>query len=543
MAVDDAPGPGTVLGGRYRLVRLVGEGGMGRVFLAEDEQGGGLVAVKLLVDDRPIPKAAQRFEREARSIARIDHANVVRVTEVGQSPRGGLYYVMEYLDGEELADTLKREGPMPWPRARHIALQICSALQAAHEAGIVHRDLKLENCFRVTRDGDPDFVKILDFGVVKLLSPELDEEGSGRLTNTGATLGTPAYMAPELCRGKDVDHRVDVYALGVMLYELLTGTVPFAGDSFLDVALMHMNDPPPPLSEHVPPADLPDGLEAVVMRALAKAREDRFPTMAAFGRALERVGEATRAQPAPVDPGPEPQPLTAPGGTEPALVAASSPTRTTSVALAAASRPRGTEPALAYAEPQGEPTRARGLAWPWLAAGAAAAVGVVAWWIASARPSEPGGEDERTPAVEPEPVDRVPTKAATSEPPGEADPDAAPEPATTTAETSTGAPPSPAGGPASTGSGLTRRQIDAALRSVRPRMKSCTGSLAGGRPGDRVQVVLKVERATGRVLSVDATDAQRRSSVESCMIVALRKAEFPRAGGRGTQTIKRTLEL
>lgn len=522
MAVDDAPGPGTVLGGRYRLVRLVGEGGMGRVFLAEDEQDGGRVAVKLLVDDRPIPKAAQRFEREARSIARIDHANVVRVSEVAQSPRGGLYYVMEYLEGEELAETLAREGPMPWPRVRHVALQICSALQAAHEAGIVHRDLKLENCYRVTRGDDPDFVKILDFGVVKLLSPELDD-GSGRLTNTGATLGTPAYMAPELCRGKDVDHRVDVYALGVMIYELLTGSVPFEGDSFLDVALKHMNDPPPPLAEHVPSAELPDGLEAVVMRALAKAREDRFPTMAAFGRALERVGEAPHDPPAPVDREPQALPLTAPGGTEPALAAASSPTHTVPA--------MPTVPAVAL----DEPAPARRAAWPWLVAGAAV-VGVVLWALAAITREPPRAEAERTPAVEPEPATTLaPARAGASEP---ATTTAEPEPATTTAE----APSSAASSPSS-GAALTRRQVDAALRSARPRLKSCIGSLAGGRAGDRVQVVLRVDRATGRVVDVDATDEHRRSSVEGCVIEALRKTELPRAGGRGTQTIKRTLEL
>ncbi|MCA9709494.1 MAG: serine/threonine protein kinase, partial [Myxococcales bacterium] len=273
-------GPGVVLADRYRVIRLVGEGGMGRVFLAEDTRQDRQVALKLLADDRPIPRAAERFTREAQSIARIDHENVVRIYDVGQSPRGGLFYVMEYLEGEELADTLDREGPLPWWRARDIALQVCSALQAAHEKGVVHRDLKLENCFRVERDGQRDFLKILDFGVAKLLAPDRDE--GGRLTNTGATLGTPAYMAPELCRGKQIDHRVDVYALGVMLYEMLTGTVPFVGDSFLDVALLHMSEPPPPLSKFLPPEEVPDGLEAVIMRALAKAREDRFPTMAAF---------------------------------------------------------------------------------------------------------------------------------------------------------------------------------------------------------------------------------------------------------------------
>jgi hypothetical protein len=538
-AVDDGPGPGTVVGGRYRLVRLVGEGGMGRVFLADDERDGGHVAVKLLADDRAIPKAAQRFEREARAIARIDHPHVVRVTEVGQSPRGGLYYVMEYLEGEELGDTLEREGPMPWPRARHIALQICSALQAAHEAAVVHRDLKLENCFRVVEGEDHDFIKILDFGVVKLLAPDRGD-GSGRLTNTGATMGTPAYMAPELCRGKQVDHRVDVYALGVMLYELLTGSVPFEGDSFLDVALKHMNDPPPPLSEHLPPADLPIGLEAVVMRALAKAREDRFPTMAAFGRALERVGEADAlASPsAPIEPS---RPVVVDGGPVPALSAA--------VSLVG-----GTEPALVGVEDApAVPTRARRAAWPWLALGGAVAVGVVGWWLVIA-PRESRDAVEPAWVVDAEGKEPAPVKTSTPELPAEPHDRLAADTAAIT-EASAGAEPSMSGGSGESGGsggsggssaaspGLTDRQINGTLRHIQPLVKGCAGSLTGGHPGDRVRVTLRVDRVTGRLRSVEVSDEHRRSSVEGCIREALRKAEFPRVGGRGTQTVKRTLVL
>lgn len=551
MAVDDAPSAGTVLGGRYRLLRLVGEGGMGRVFLADDEQTGGRVAVKVLADDRPIPKAAQRFEREARSIARIEHANVVRVTDVGQSPRGGLYYVMEFLEGEELATTLEREGPMPWPRVRHLALQICGALQAAHEAGIVHRDLKLENCFRVARDGDPDFVKILDFGVVKLLSPELDD-GSGRLTNTGATLGTPAYMAPELCRGKHVDHRVDVYALGVMIYELLTGSVPFEGDSFLDVALKHMNDPPPPLGEHVPAADLPDGLEAAVMRALAKAREDRFPTMAAFGRALERVGDP---EPALIAQGAPAEPLTAPGGTAPVLPAVeprpggTEPSRPSisatehavPAARASASMSGATEPSLPHAieSLDDDTVHGRPVAWRWLAAAGVAAAGLVAWWMLAAAPEARRSEVEAAASVKAEPVDPPAAKLAPPETDAKVDAKAGPEAAP---NASTVSEPAPVVAPASPPSGFTQRQIDAAFQRVQPRVRSCAGEVTGGRRGERVHVVVVVDRSTGRVRSVAPSDPRNRSAVESCVLDAMHKLELP-SGGRGTQTIRRTLTL
>jgi serine/threonine protein kinase len=548
MAVDDAPSAGMVLGGRYRLLRLVGEGGMGRVFLADDEQAGVRVAVKVLADDRPIPKAAQRFEREARSIARIDHANVVRVTDVGQSPRGGLFYVMEYLEGEELATTLEREGPMPWPRVRHLALQICGALQAAHEAGIVHRDLKLENCFRVAREGDPDFVKILDFGVVKLLSPEPDD-GGGRLTNTGATMGTPAYMAPELCRGKHVDHRVDVYALGVMIYELLTGSVPFEGDSFLDVALKHMNDPPPPLSEHVPAADLPRGLEAAVMRALSKAREDRFPTMAAFGRALERIDDPEPALIAQEGPA---EPLTAPGGTLPAMPAVerrpsgtepSRPSISASdhavpVARASASISGATEPSLphAIADLDDEPAHARPAAWRWLAAGGVAAAGLVAWWMLAAAPDERRSEADAA-VVKAEPALPPATKAAPPVPETKAELEAEPSP-----ETKAATEPAPVAAPSSPPAGFSPRQIDAAFQRVQPRVRSCAGALTGGRPGERVRVVVVVDRSTGRVLRVAPSDPRNRSAVESCVLDAMHELELP-SGGRGTQTIRRMLTL
>lgn len=537
--MDDAleVGPGTRLGDRYRLLRLVGEGGMGRVFLAEDEQRGDNVAVKVLADDRPIPKAAQRFEREARSIARIEHENVVRVYDVGHSPRGGIYYVMEYLEGEELAKTVGREGSLPWARARHIALQICGALQAAHEQGIVHRDLKLENCFLVERNGDPEFVKILDFGVVKLLAPEHDD--GERLTNTGATLGTPAYMAPELCRGKQVDHRVDVYALGVMIYEMITGGVPFEGDSFLDVALKHMNDPPPPLADHVPPALLPAGLDAVIVRALAKAREDRFPTMAAFARALRGVGE----------PGAGVVPTAIMGGTVPALPAVSDDPWTSSGGTVV-TVPHG----LITGPHPHTPPETRSLAWLW-ALGSfvvlTSLVGLGAWWSskapapATALASASVERSESPPKVVPEappeaPLveDRAPLELEAS---GDAEATSAAEPAFEGSTTGSEASPE-AGREPTVSHGLSGGQIDAALRHVQPRVSACAGSLTGGKSGDRVRVTLRVDRGTGKVSSVDASTSGRNSGVEACVMEAVRKAQFARAG-RGTQKIVRTLRL
>lgn len=538
-------GEGTVLGGRYRLLRLLGEGGMGRVFLALDEQDEVEVAVKVLTDDRPIPKAAARFEREAKVIARIEHDNVVRVSDVGESPRGGLYYVMEYLEGEELAETLERVGEMPWWRVRDIALQICGALQAAHEQGVVHRDLKLENCFRITRGDEEDFIKILDFGVAKLLRPEQED----RLTNTGATVGTPVYMAPELCRGKEVDHRVDVYALGVMLYELLTGHLPFQGEGFLDVALQHMNEPPPPLSRHLEPEEIPTRLEAVIQRALAKDREDRFPTMAAFGRALRKVGEPEEV----IASSEAGVPVVGRGGTVPVLDAAdwepsitgrteitgpggslSGPVPVTSDDGSSGSLSGPVLVAAPGAEPDETPPRSRA----WLVVVVVLLLlgggvgGVLAWWSQST--PEPEG---RVAAVEPGPEpattggaggdDEASTAVAAS---------ADVEGTESTGEVAVTEP----GPVARPRKGLGRAQIDAGVRKVRPKLKVCASELMGAKRGDTVRVTLRIDRSTGTVVS--ATAEGPTTAAEDCVVRTVKQARFPSVG-KGIQTVHRTLRL
>ncbi|MEM9462327.1 MAG: protein kinase [Myxococcota bacterium] len=598
-------GPGTVIGERYRVIRLLGEGGMGRVFLADDQAQGGQVALKVLADDRPIPRAAERFTREARSIARIDHDNVVRILDVGHSPQVGLYYAMEFLEGEELADTLVREGPMPWPRAVAIALQVCSALQAAHEKAVVHRDLKLENCFLVERDGETDFIKILDFGVAKLLAP--DGEHGGRLTNTGATLGTPAYMAPELCRGKGVDHRVDVYALGVMLYELLTGTVPFDGESFLDVALQHMNDPPPPLTEHLPGQALPPGLEAAVMRALAKVREDRFPTMASFARALRKVtedvaydvdsssrvgeptGEAAGTRPgwtapyggAPsrrVSPGRAPDELSGrtvrvpesasdssamgseipstsasgetPGRTihAPATVSSDEPSGGTVPSLPAwpseeGTPSTGTMPLLASADDElcELGPPRRRLSWVVVGLGVSVALALMGWWLTQPDDLEP--QPEQVEATQAEVLVVAPRSGLRPESPVESPVESPAEtsPGESAGSGSTGSEPASAGRPRRSRR-LSRAQLDRGFAGVAPRVKACGGPLMGSKPGDRVLVQLRIDRSTGRVTSVRVRTDDEGSAVRSCVKDAVKKATFAPAG-TGVQVVSRWFTL
>ena len=551
-AETDEIGSGTVLGERYHVRRLLGEGGMGRVYLAFDPRAQVDVAIKVLTDDRPIPKAAERFRREAGAIARIDHDNVVKISDVGESSRGGLYYVMEYLEGEELADTLHREGPMLWHRARAIALQVCDALHAAHEKGVVHRDLKLENCFRVQRGDEADFIKILDFGVAKLLGPDSDE--GGRLTGTGATVGTPAYMAPELCRGKKIDHRVDVYALGVMLFELVTGSLPFAGTGFLDVAMQHMQEPPPPLTTHLGPEEIPAGLQDVIFRALAKRREDRFPTMAAFARALQLVGtEQAHTLATPLTSSASMQVNTR-GGTEPALGATNeSITGRTQVVDATIGAVTSDE----HAPP---PASRWGLV---LAVAAVVAMlGVGAWWMfihggvsgvlgeepsVAAGPSPQAAEVvveevvmQRTPdeavgttgaADDESPTGTVAVEPAAAESTGSvAETEAEPDAATTR--------------PSTARKGLSRAQISAAMRRMRPRLEACVGGLTGGKAGDRVRLVFEVNRATGEVVSVEAQSKGTTAAAPArdCVRQAARKARFDR-GGRGIERITRTVTL
>jgi serine/threonine protein kinase len=273
---------------RYRLGRVLGEGGMACVYLAEDTKLGKAVAVKVLKHEYAAqPRVMQRFTQEARAISRVLHPNVIDVTDHGVTPDRSAYLVMELLHGEDLAATLTREGPLTWARLGPIALQICAALATVHRAGIVHRDIKPSNCFRVRVAGNPDFIKVLDFGIAKVLAgPAV--AGAPQST-TGSLLGTPEYMAPELPNGLEADARVDVYALGVLMYKLLTGSAPFTGEAYMAVLARHMFDPVEPPRVRAPGRDIPAPVEAVVLRALAKDRDDRWPDMVALAEAIAQT--------------------------------------------------------------------------------------------------------------------------------------------------------------------------------------------------------------------------------------------------------------
>ncbi|MGE0787337.1 MAG: protein kinase [Sandaracinaceae bacterium] len=283
---DSNPDPlvGRVLDERYRIVGVIGRGGMGIVYEARHAILGGKLAIKLLrAEAWGDDEALARLKREAQTTSAIGHPNIVDVRDFGRLKDGSTYVVMELIEGDDLLRTVRRAGRLPWTRARDIALQICAALGAAHEAGVVHRDLKPENILLTVKGGKPDFVKIVDFGIAMV-------QGAAKITQAGRVVGTPEYMSPEQCAGIEVDGRADIYALGVLLYEMTTGRLPFASDDLVQLVRMHMQEPPVPPS-HLEPA-LPLGFEAIVLRCLAKRPAKRFATMAEVADALRAIEAA-----------------------------------------------------------------------------------------------------------------------------------------------------------------------------------------------------------------------------------------------------------
>lgn len=258
--------------GKYRLKRRIGRGGMGEVWVAYHSGLQRDVALKVLRPDHETdPVAVQRFEQEVAATSRLTHPNTVRIFDYGVTEDGIWYYAMELLDGVTLFELVRNEGALPLERALPIAHQIARALAEAHARGIVHRDIKPENIF-VTRAGDePDFVKILDFGIAKVLG---DAHGV-TLTRTGAVFGTPAYISPEAARGQVTSSRSDVYGLGAVLYYVLAGHPPFVSQNPTDVLLAHVNTPPPPLSG-IATVAIPADIDEFVLRCLEKSPEKRF---------------------------------------------------------------------------------------------------------------------------------------------------------------------------------------------------------------------------------------------------------------------------
>ena len=274
---------GEVVGEKYRLVRLLGEGGMGSVYEARHDVIGRRFAVKFLhAELASHPEILLRFRREAQAAGSLENENIAAVTDFGSSPDGAPYIVMEFLEGEDLAKTLARTGPLPIARAAHILIQVCRGLFAAHGRGIVHRDLKPENLLLQQRGDGGDLVKILDFGIAKLKSTEHRPEAA---TRTGITLGTPYYMPPEQARGqKELDERADIYALGVILFELLSAQKPHNGENYNAILYSILMGAAPRIEQFRP--DLPSELAGVVHRAMAGEAKDRYQSVSELSQAL-----------------------------------------------------------------------------------------------------------------------------------------------------------------------------------------------------------------------------------------------------------------
>jgi eukaryotic-like serine/threonine-protein kinase len=269
--------------GNYRILNKIGTGGMGAVYLAEHPLIGKRVALKVihreLASNREV---VQRFFQEAKAVNRIGNEHIVEIHDFGQTLEGDHFYIMEYLEGHNLASVLHRDRVVGIERALHIGAQIASALAAAHAAGIIHRDLKPDNVMLTMRLGDVDFVKLLDFGLAKVFA---GDGPSTVKTAAGVLLGTPQYMSPEACESRQsIDHRTDIYALGILLFQMMTGVLPFDGETMGEVLVKQVTQlPPPPRGYN---ANIPPSVEQILLRCLAKQPDGRFPTMMALREAL-----------------------------------------------------------------------------------------------------------------------------------------------------------------------------------------------------------------------------------------------------------------
>lgn len=295
---EDIDRIGTTIG-NYHLDQILGRGGMGTVYSGEHVYIGKKVAVKVLHPQfAKYEDAVRRFLREARAASSINHPNIVDVTDFGPMPDGGVYFVMESLTGTSLEDLIDRKGALPLHRGINVANQMALALAAAHETGIIHRDLKPDNIMLirkpgrrdlvrkvdgggssqlvVEREADYDFVKILDFGIAKVLGPE---ESPPSKTLAGAVFGTPEYMSPEAARGKEVDYRADIYSLGVILFDMICGRPPFEATAAADVLAMQIRDDPPSPREIAPQYEITQEVEDLILRCMQKDPIDRYQSM------------------------------------------------------------------------------------------------------------------------------------------------------------------------------------------------------------------------------------------------------------------------
>lgn len=281
---------GTALASRYEFLDVVGEGGVGIVFKARHPHLDKIVAVKMLQSNALKENTIIRFEREARAISRLEHPNIAMVYDFGITEKQRPFMVMEFIEGRSLDDFIQKEGAMPAKRAVDLLIQICDGMSHAHEAGIVHRDVKPSNIMLKQVLGRPPVPKILDFGCAKLIEPQESTTHEARqLTQMGHSFGSPPYMSPEQVRGKALDERSDIYSLGCLMYELLTGFLPYDDPNVVEIMFMHLEQECERLKAKRPDLGFPDELERIVAKAMSKEAETRYQTMAELQADLELI--------------------------------------------------------------------------------------------------------------------------------------------------------------------------------------------------------------------------------------------------------------
>lgn len=286
---------GLVLGGRYALLRRLGAGGTATIYEAEHVELRRRVAIKILDPGLSDADAVARFVQEARAAASLSSEHIIDIIEFGRGADDGgrelVYMVMECLDGEDLAATLEHGGPLDWRRVLSIGTQVCEALIAAHARGVVHCDIKPGNCFRITRGGTSDFIKVLDFGVASFGDNSAAQTTSAGRRNSGPVIGTPGYMPEEQLRGGPYDHRVDIFALGVLMFRLLTKKMPYSGGSLF--VPRRPASGPIALRRAAPAIEIPDALEAVILKSVACDPAERYQSAQELLEALLEIAEAT----------------------------------------------------------------------------------------------------------------------------------------------------------------------------------------------------------------------------------------------------------
>lgn len=298
-ATDQGPDPliGTTIQDRYEVLDVLGKGGMGVVYKGKQLLIDRVVAIKMLrMDVAYDDNVLKRFQVEAKAASRLNHPNVIAVYDFGVVDSGQPYLVMDFVEGPNLADIIEKHGPVDYTRMANIFMQACDALEHAHNQNIIHRDMKPSNIVLLDTAEQNDLVKVLDFGIAKLMGAD----GQGlHLTKTGDVVGSPLYMSPEQCTGQELDARSDIYSLGAAMYEALVGAPPLRGKTAMDTLSMHVTEPPLPFIVIKPSIPIPPEVEAIVMKCLEKDRNARFASMLELRDALAAVAEGHVSAPIP----------------------------------------------------------------------------------------------------------------------------------------------------------------------------------------------------------------------------------------------------